>query len=87
MHTGAIHLPHRLQAPRPQAVFFLRCRPLLGDVRFGQCTGLRALRHPHIARHTRVPSVFGPRKRFAARVRALYVRIHTLTLKFLQGHT
>ena len=49
--------------------------------------GLLALRQPHMARHTRVPSFFGPRKSFAARVRALYVRIHTFYLKFLQGHT
>ena len=68
------HTPHthRLQAERPQTVSA-----------FGGC----ALRHPHIARHTRVPSCFGPRRPFAARVRALFVRIHTFYLKFLQGHT
>ncbi|AOV02246.1 MULTISPECIES: hypothetical protein [Delftia] len=72
MHLSHEHSRHRLQAKRPQAVF-----PL------GGC----ALRHPHIARHTRVPSFFGPRRHFAARVRALFVRIHTFYLKFLQGHT
>jgi len=71
MHQGPI-AAHRLQAPRPQAV--------------GGWGGA-ALRHPRIARHSRVPAVFGPRRRFAAQVRALWVRIHTLTLKFLQGHT
>ena len=67
------HTPtHRLQAARPQAVFCLT-----------GCT----LRHPRIARHTRVPAAYGPRRRFAACMQALHVRIHTLTLKFLQGHT
>ena len=79
--------PHRLQALRQLAVFFCPRRPSLGDARYGQCGGAQALRQPHIARHSRVPSVYGPRKRFAARVRALYVRIHTFYLKFLQGHT
>ena len=82
--------PHRLQALRRLAVFFWPRRPhldVLGDVRYGHCGGALALRQPHIARHSRVPSVYGPRKRFAARVRALYVRIHTFYLKFLQGHT
>ncbi|MDH1703792.1 hypothetical protein [Comamonas terrigena] len=79
--------PHRLQALRRLAVFFCPLRPSLGDARYGQCGGAQALRQPHIARHSRVPSVYGPRKRFAARVRALYVRIHTFYLKFLQGHT
>ncbi|MDI9854212.1 hypothetical protein [Comamonas sp. 17RB] len=79
--------PHRLQALRRLAVFFWPLRPSLGDARYGQCGGAQALRQPHIARHSRVPSVYGPRKRFAARVRALYVRIHTFYLKFLQGHT
>lgn len=82
--------PHRLQALRQLAVFFCPRRPSLnsvGDARYGHCGGALALRQPHIARHSRVPSVFGPRKRFAARVRALYVRIHTFYLKFLQGHT
>ncbi|MEQ6437610.1 hypothetical protein V8Z74_21675 [Comamonas sp. w2-DMI] len=72
MHTSHTTTTHRLQAARPQAVFAF---------------GAHALRQPHIARHWRVPSAFGPRKRFAARVRALYVRIHTFYLKFLQGHT
>lgn len=79
--------PHRLQALRRLAVFFWPLRPSLGDARYGHCGGAQALRQPHIARHSRVPSVYGPRKRFAARVRALYVRIHTFYLKFLQGHT
>lgn len=71
MPTG--HTPtHRLQAARPQAVFGL-----------AGCT----LHHPRIARHTRVPAAYGPRRRFAACMQALQVRIHTLTLKFLQGHT
>ena len=64
-------IPHRLPALRPQTVF---------------CFGAGAVRHPHIARHTRVPSIFGPRKRFAARVCALFVRMHTFYMKFLQGH-
>jgi hypothetical protein len=72
MHLSHEPGTHRLQAARPQAVFHF---------------GAGALRHPHIARHTRVPSFFGPRRRFAARVRALFVRIHTFYLKFLQGHT
>lgn len=72
MHPSHTTTTHRLQAGRPQAVFAF---------------GAHALRQPHIARHWRVPSAFGPRKRFAARVRALYVRIHTFYLKFLQGHT
>ena len=79
---------HRLQALRRLAVFFCPLRPCLGDARYGQCGGLLALRQPHVARHSRVPSAhFGPRKRIAARVRALHVRIHTFYLKFLQGHT
>ncbi|WP_027016721.1 hypothetical protein [Comamonas composti] len=72
MHLSPGTFKHRLQAARPQAVFAF---------------GAHALRHPRIARHTRVPSVYGPRRRFAARVQALYVRIHTFYLKFLQGHT
>ena len=78
---------HRLQALRRLAVFFCPRRPSLGDARYGQCGGALALRQPHIARHSRVPSVYGPRKRFAAQVRAIHVRIHTFYLKFLQGHT
>lgn len=71
MPTG--HNPtHRLQATCPQAVFCL-----------AGCT----LRHPRIARHSRVPAAYGPRRRFAACMQALQARIHTLTLKFLQGHT
>ncbi len=72
MHLSHTTTTHRLPAMRPQAVFAF---------------GGHALRQPHIARHWRVPSFFGPRKRFAARVRALHVRIHTFYLKFLQGHT
>ena len=68
-----MHLSHTTTTHRPQAVFAF--------------FGAHALRQPHIARHWRVPSFFGPRRRFAARVRALYVRIHTFYLKFLQGHT
>ena len=79
--------PHRLQALRRLAVFFCPLRPTLGDARYGQRGGLLALRQPHVARHSRVPSHFGPHKRFAARVHALHVRIHTFYLKFLQGHT
>lgn len=71
MPTG--HTPtHCLQARRPQAVLGL-----------AGCT----LRHPRIARHSRVPAAYGPRRHLAACLRALQVRIHTLTLKFLQGHT
>jgi len=71
MPTG--HTPqHCLQATRPQAVF---------------CLAGSTLRHPRIAQHTRVPAAYGPRRRFAARMQALQVRTHTLTLKFLQGHT
>ena len=72
---------------RQLAVFFCPLRPTVGDARYGHGGGLLALRQPHMARHSRVPSFFGPRKCFAARVRALYVRIHTFYLKFLQGHT
>lgn len=72
MHLSHATSPHRLPAARPQAVLAF---------------GVHALRQPRIARHWRVPSVFGPRRRFAARVRALYVRIHTFYLKLLQGHT
>ena len=72
MHLSHTPRTHRPQAKRPRAVFL-----------FGGC----ALRHPHIARHTRVPSFFGPRRHFAASVRALFVRITTFYLKFLQGHT
>jgi len=71
MHLSHTH-SHRLPAARPQAVLHF---------------GGRALRHALIARHTRVPSFFGPRRRFAAGMRALFVRIHTFYLKFLQGHT
>ena len=76
MQLSPNHNTHRLQARRLQAVFAL-----------GRSFGAGALRHPHIARHTRVPAVYGPRRRFAARVRALHVRIHTFCLKFLQGYT
>lgn len=87
MQLSHITSPHRQQVLRQLAVFFCSRRPDLGDARYGHCGGQRALRQPHIARHTRVPSHFGPRKPFAAHVRALYVRIHTFYLKFLQGHT
>ncbi|RGE46185.1 hypothetical protein DZC30_05330 [Comamonas testosteroni] len=87
MHLSHITSPNRQRALRQLAVFFCPLRPSMGDVRYGQRGGLLALRQPHIARHSRVPSVYGPRKRFAAHVRALYVRIHTFYLKFLQGHT
>ena len=87
MHLSHITSPDRQRALRQLAVFFCPLRPSMGDVRYGQCGGLLALRQPHMARHSRVPSFFGPRKCFAARVRALYVRIHTFYLKFLQGHT
>ena len=76
MHLGHFLSKQRLLVPRPQALFA-----------FGVGFGLLALRQPHVARHSRVPSFFGPRKQFAAKVRALYVRIHTFYLKFLQGHT
>jgi len=89
MHLSQTPSTHRLQVLRQLAVFFCPRRPGVGrgDARYGQCGGLLALRQPHIARHWRVPSFFGPRKRFAAQVRALHVRIHTFYLKFLQGHT
>ena len=87
MHLSHITSPDRQRALRQLAVFLCPLRPALGEARYGQCGGQRALRQPHMARHTRVPSYFGPRKPFAARVRALYVRIHTFYLKFLQGHT
>lgn len=87
MHLSHITSPNRQRALRQLAVFFCPLRPSVGDARYGQCGGAQALRQPHIARHSRVPSVYGPRKRFAAHVRALYVRIHTFYLKFLQGHT
>jgi hypothetical protein len=72
MHPSHATTTRRLQAARPQAACAF---------------GAHALRQPHIARHWRVPCAFGPRRQFAARVRALYVRIHTFYLKFLQGHT
>ena len=87
MHLSHITSPHRQRALRQLAVFFCPLRPAMGDARYGHRGGLLALRQPHMARHSRVPSFFGPRKRFAARVCALYVRIHTFYLKFLQGHT
>ncbi|MDR2326274.1 MAG: hypothetical protein LBE51_12850 [Acidovorax sp.] len=90
MHLSPSTSPHRQQALRRLAVFLCPRRPSLnsvGDARYGRCGGLLALRQPHMARHSRVPSFFGPRKRFAAQVCALYVRIHSFYLKLLQGHT
>ena len=69
MHPSQTTTTHRLQAARPQAVFAF--------------FGAHALRQPHIARHWRVPSAFGPRRRFTVQVRALHVRNHTFYLKFL----
>ncbi|MEG0053447.1 MAG: hypothetical protein RR473_00265 [Comamonas sp.] len=84
MHLSHTPFRHRLLVPHPQAVFAFVRRLAHGP---SHGFGASALHHPHIARHTRVPSFFGPRRPFAARVRALYVRIHTFYLKFLQGHT
>ncbi len=36
---------------------------------------------------SRIPGHYGPREHLTLAIRALHVRIHTLTLKFLQGHT
>ena len=83
MHLSHTPFRHRLLVPHPQAVFAFVRRRQGAPHGFGAST----LRHPRIACHSRVPSVYGPRKRFAARVRAIYVRIHTFYLKFLQGHT
>ena len=87
MHLSHTTPPHRPQATRPLAVFFFLRRHTRCDARYGQCTGLRALRHPHMARHSRVPAFFAPHRPFAAQVRAQHARIHTFYLKFLQGHT
>lgn len=45
------------------------------------------LHHIRRSKVSRIPGHFGPREHLSLQVRALYVRIHTLTLKFLQGHT
>jgi hypothetical protein len=86
MHLSHITSPHRQRALRQLAVFLFPLRPAQGDARYGQRGGLLALRQPHMARHTRVPSS-SARANPLPRVRALYVRIHTFYLKFLQGHT
>ena len=84
MHLSHTPFKHRLLVPHPQAVFAFVHRAASG---FRHNFGASALRQPHVARHWSVPCCYGPRRRFAARVRALYVRIHTFYLKFLQGHT
>lgn len=84
MHLSHTPFKHRLLVPHPQAVFaFVRS----ASSEFRHSFGASALRQPHASRHARTPSCYGPLKRFAARVRSLYVRIHTFYLKFLQGHT
>jgi len=57
----------------------LRIERLQGDRR-----KLTRLRH---IRASRIPGHYGPREHLTLAVRALHVRIHTFTLKFLQGHT
>ncbi|QIL81173.1 hypothetical protein G7047_15615 [Diaphorobacter sp. HDW4A] len=71
-----------------KSLLALRCRLFL-------CQS-RTERHQHAQRKlhrlrradaSRIPGHYGPREHLSLAVRALHVRIHTFTLKFLQGHT
>jgi len=73
----------RVIAPRRSVKTLFLC-PLRIERHAHNSRTVQRVRH---ARVSRIPGHYGPREHLTLQIRALHVRIHTLTLKFLQGHT